>query len=140
MRAIHRIRVDGTTAAADRLREYLHRASFLLVPDSSAGYTITIEDGPALTLDSVDSLLEQRIEANLEDLETRFPGCGAYVKRRAGGNQDPDAAIVTAPPQLHEGVALAIFRAILQSSEQAAPEDVPIPAFARTSPWWQFWK
>ena len=41
MRGFHRIRVEGTCLAADRLREYLHRTGYTLVPDS--GYAVRID-------------------------------------------------------------------------------------------------
>ena len=141
MRVIHRIRVEGTTAAADRLRVLLHKAGFLLVPDSSAAVTIELSDGDRLSLDSVDSPLEARIEANLEELDRRF-ACGAYLKQRAGGNRDPARAVLTVPAGLAEGVALAILRAVVQVSDQAVQPHTfgslgPTPSTKR--PWWRFW-
>ena len=141
MRVIHRIRVEGTTAAADRLRVLLHKAGFLLVPDSSAAVTIELSDGDRLSLDSVDSPLEARIEANLEELDKRF-STGAYWKHRAGGNRDPSRALIIVPAGLAEGVALAILRAIVQVSDQAVQPHTfgslgPTPSTKR--PWWRFW-
>lgn len=142
MRIINRVRVDGVCEAADRLRVMLAKCSFLLVPDSSAAYTFVLEDGPALALDSVDSPLEAKIEDNLEELHARFPGAGEYLKRRAGGNRDPQRCVVTVPPGLHEAVALAILRAVVQVSEQLEPVPVsaptPAPAAPRR-PWYKFW-
>lgn len=118
MRYLHRIRVEGTSEAADRLRVLLHKAGYLLVPDTSAGYTVTVQDGEHLSLDSVDSDLERGILRNLHELDARFPGCGSVFVTRAGGNQDPDAAVLTVPKDIHEGVAIAMLRAIDQASEQ----------------------
>src|SRR3990167_7531364 len=116
MRAYHRIRVDGATVAADRLREYLHRAKYLLVPDSHS-VRVDLEEGESLALDGVDSPLEARILANLQELD-----CPHVLLKRAGGNQDPLAAVITVPAPLHEAVAQAVFRAIEQVSTQAGIE------------------
>ena len=119
MRHLNRIRVDGVTVAADRLRQYLGQAGYRLV-ERCPSLTITLDDGP-LALDSVDSPLEARILANLQEL-TPAP----VLLKRAGGNQDPDAAAITAPEELEDAVARAVFRAI----EQVAV--VP-------RPWWALW-
>ena len=128
-RVIYRIRVDGTNRAADRLREYLHAAGFRVVDDTSAAYRVSLQDGAVFALDSVDSPLEQRIEMHLEELSVRF-GCGAYVKQRAGGNRNPNAAVITVPDEeaIQEGTALAVFRAIEQVSVQP-----------RARRWWLLW-
>ena len=138
MRIIHRIRVEGATEAADRLRVLLHKAGFILVPDSSAAVTIEFLDGDHLVLDSVDSPLEARIEDNLEALDKRF-GCGSYVKQRAAGNRDPERAVLTVPARMAEGVALAVLRAIVQVSEQQEQVKPPYFVIAPPRPWWRFW-
>ena len=138
MRAIHRIRVDGTCAAADRLREYLHRYNFVLVPDSSYGFRLTVETGERLTIDSIDSPLERRILDLLQEKDREFPGIGQITVQRAGGNQDPRCAVLTVPDdeQVQLGVALAVVMAISQISEQIEPAP-DTPAARRAPSWWR---
>lgn len=141
VRVLHRVRVEGTSAAADRLRTLLSKCGFTLVVDSSADFTIEFAEGEQLTLDCVASAFEHRLEANLEELDARFPGCGRYLKHRAGGNQDPDRCIVTVPKVLSEGVALALLRAVLQISESPPAASIAAAPVApwRPKPWWKVW-
>jgi hypothetical protein len=133
MRGIHRVRVEGTTLAADRLRQYLHKSGYVLVPDSSAGLTLTFEDG-ALALDSVDSPLEARILANLQELVP-----APVLLQRAGGNQDPEAAVITAQAHHGELVARAVFRAIEQVANQATvAQRAVIAAPVVSKAWWRW--
>lgn len=121
MRGFQRIRVEslGDSAAADRLREYLHGAGYTLVSDDTASVTIAVVSGASLGLDSVDAPLEARILANLEELDD-----SVVALRRAGGNRDPRRVVVTVPPAMSEVVARAVFRAI----EQVAAADPGPPA------------
>lgn len=129
MRFIHRIRVEGTCPAADWLRLFLHRCSYTLVPDSSYGFMVTIEEGPELTLDSVDSPLERKILEHLQEQdEKHHADCGTVRLLRAGGNQDAMRAVITVPTgnlTIQKGVATAVLNAILQASEQDVPEIAP---------------
>ena len=135
MRAYHRIRVEGATPAADRLREYLHRSGYVLVPDSSYSVRVDCEEGEHLALDGVDSPLEAQILANLQELK-----CPHVLLKRAGGNQDPRAAVITVPPALSDAVALAVFRAIEQVGNQSLePERPAVSAPPTRRPWWVFW-
>ena len=135
MRAYHRIRVEGATPAADRLREYLHRSGYVLVPDSSYSVRVDCEEGEHLALDGVDSPLEAQILANLQELK-----CPHVLLKRAGGNQDPRAAVITVPPALSDAVALAVFRAIEQVGNQSLePERPAVSAPPARRPWWVFW-
>jgi hypothetical protein len=111
-----RIRVSGTSPAAELLRGYLAQtprsgrtAGVYTVIDKWPQYTVTLDAGERLCLDSVDSDFERRVEANLEELHD-----GRYQKQRAGGNRDGRAMVITVPDGLAEAVARAVYRAILQ--------------------------
>ena len=115
MKGLQRIRVEsvGESEAADRLRAQLFQAGYTLVADDTASLAIVFHEdsGHALTLDSVDSPLEARLLANLEELVR-----GPVQLHRAGGNRDATRAVITLPPAQAEVVAKAVFRAIEQVS------------------------
>lgn len=118
-----KISIGGTSPAAEHLRQMIRDTSqprretvHYELNDQYPAFRFVLDTGDRLAIDSVDSPLEARVEANLEEL------CGdPYEKRRVGGNRDERVMVIDVPERHAKLVAIACYRALLQVTGHGKP-------------------
>ena len=83
--------IIGETTIAEALGAHLAQTEgFTVVAHSiAADYVVEFLRSEHLGIDGVDCPLEQRLAANLEDLNAQHPGLGSFQLFRAGGIRKP---------------------------------------------------